>query len=998
MLNIDGDNRPYVKVEIGHKTIVALLDSGAQITVLGSDFAPFFKQLNIQLCPSIFSIKTADGTAHSDTSSVKLPIKYNGQTKIIDAVYAPAISRILVLGIDFWDAFKIRPMLCDLIESDKSVVVSHNHELTIEQSVSLQNILKTMPFSKDGPLSKTSLLKHSIDTGDAKPIKQVQYTMSPYVQKDVHEEIDRLLKIGAIYRCNASAWNNPMVAVRKPSGKVRLCLDARKLNSVTEKDAYPQQQMNRILARLTGTQVLSSIDFSDAYLQVELEESSRPKTAFSISGKGHFAYCRMPFGLCNSGATLCRLVDRVVGCDLEPNVFVYLDDIIIATSDFDEHFRILRILSDRLTAAGLTISSEKSRFCMKQLNYLGYVIDQSGVHPDPEKVSSVNNYPAPRSVKDVRRLMGLAGWYRRFIPNFSTIMAPLSELTKKGRKFQWNDEAEKAMQQVKAILVSAPVLANPDYSKPFIIQTDASDLGMGGVLVQGEGAEERVIAYTSAKFSSTQRNYQTTERECLAVITAIEKFRPYIEGVKFTVVTDHASLLWLKNLKDPTGRLCRWALRLQPYNFDLVHRKGSQMVVADALSRSMDSIDVLGFPKVKDAWYDGLRELVLSTPADYSQFRIENDVLYKHCSRNNKNCGYISNWRAVVPVNQRKRVIEECHNPPLSSHGGYHKTIDRVRRDFYWPNMDQDVRNFVQKCDVCKAIKSTNVTQRAPMGNFREPRQPWHMLYVDFIGPLPRSKAGFCHILTVVDSFSKFMHAHPIRSATSKESVNFLLNRIFLTFGVPEILVSDNGSQFMSADFKKFLSDYNVKHWAVSRYHPQANAVEAANKTLETCIRAYIKDDKDHRDWDKHLYEITCSMNSSLHSTTKFSPYFVNFGQNMVTSGNAYATKIRDDSDSENTNHARLEKIRNKVKENLLKNYNSSKKRYDLRARPIHYNVGDIVWKVNTVQSSAEKKITSKFLGNVKCKVRKKIGTCSYELEDMNGNVLGIFNTDQIKI
>lgn len=997
MLNIDGDNRPYVQVEIGHKTIVALLDSGAQVTVLGSDFAPFFNQLNIQLCPSIFSIKTADGTAHSNTSSVKLPIKYNGQTKIINAVYTPAISRILVLGIDFWDAFKIRPLLCDLIESDKNVVVSHNHVLTIEQSVSLQKVLKTMPFSKDGPLSKTSLLKHSIDTGDAKPIKQVQYTMSPYVQKDVHEEIDRLLKIGAIYRCNASAWNNPMIAVRKPSGKVRLCLDARKLNSVTEKDAYPQQQMNRILARLTGTQVLSSIDFSDAYLQVELEEKSRPKTAFSISGKGHFAYCRMPFGLCNSGATLCRLVDRVVGCDLEPNVFVYLDDIIIATSDFEEHFRILQILSDRLNAAGLTISSEKSRFCMKQLSYLGYVIDQSGVHPDPEKVSSVDNYPVPRSIKDVRRLMGLAGWYRRFIPNFSTIMAPLSELTKKGRKFQWNDDAEKAMQQVKGILVSAPVLANPDYSKPFIIQTDASDLGMGGVLVQGEGAEERVIAYTSTKFSSTQRNYQTTERECLAVITAIEKFRPYIEGVKFTVVTDHASLLWLKNLKDPTGRLCRWAMRLQPYNFDLVHRKGSQMVVADALSRGIDSLDVLSFPKVQDTWYDALQERISTTPADYSQFRVENDVIYKHCASSSKNFGYVSSWRAVVPINQRESVMEQCHNPPLSSHGGYHKTIDRVRRDFYWPNMDRDVRSFVRKCEVCKAIKSTNVTQRSPMGNFREPRQPWHMIYVDFIGPLPRSKAGFCYILTVVDSFSKFMHAHPIRSATSKEAVTYLTNRIFLTFGVPEFLVSDNGSQFMSADLMKCMSEYNVKHWAVSRYHPQANAVEAANKTLETSIRAYIKDDKDHRDWDKHLYEITCSMNSSLHTTTKFSPYFVNFGQNMVTSGNAYATKIRDDSDTVNTDHTRFEKIRNIVKENLLKSYNSSKKRYDLRARPIQYKVGDIVWKVNTIQSNAEKKITAKFLGHVKCRVRRKIGTCSYELEDMDGNSLGIFNTDKIK-
>ena len=525
---------------------------------------------------------------------------------------------------------------------------------------------------------------------------------------------------------------------------------------------------------------MSAIDFSDAFLQVELDEEAQLKTAFSISGKGYFSFSRMPFGLCNSGATLCRLEVRVIGCDMEPYVFVYLDDIIIATETYEHHFQLLSKISERLSKANLTISVEKSRFCMKELKYLGYIIGRGSIRPNPEKTSSIHNYPQPKNVKDVRRLLGMAGWYRRFIQDFSAITAPLTELTKKGRTFKWTEEADKALSEIKNALVSEPVLTNPNYNEPFTIQTDASDLGMGGVLVQGEGkGKERVIAYMSAKFSPSQRKYSTTERECLAVITAIEKFRHYIEGSKFKVITDHASLLWLKNLKDPTGRLCRWALRLQPYDFELVHRKGTQMVVADALSRAIETIDISSFSKSSDNWYNLLRKKIIENSQKYPQYRVEQDRLYKICTNNKTRYGYISKWKVVVPESERRHVIDECHSNPLSAHGGYHKTVDRVKRDYYWPQLDKQVRDFVRQCEVYNSIKPSNHINKAPMGNFRDPARPWHMLYLDFIGPLPRSKNGHSHILTVVDSFSKFVHAHPLNNATSKHLLNFCVTVYF---------------------------------------------------------------------------------------------------------------------------------------------------------------------------------------------------------------------------
>lgn len=982
------------------RKLVGLLDSGAQISVAGADFDKIMYSLNVRPKSLISVIRTADGTSHPVNTSFDLPITYFDRSETISVLFVPSVPKRLILGMDFWQAFHIRPIMCETIDVAKPMPVSELHDLDVVNAEKLQAVLKKMPFAKDGALSKTHLITHAIKTGSADPIKQRHYIVSPYLQVQINEEIDRLLKLEVIEACEPSAWSSPMVAVKKSSGKIRLCIDARKLNEITEKDAYPQQNSNRILGRLAGTKVLSSIDLSDAFLQVPLEESSQIKTAFAISGRGYFKYKRMPFGLVNSGATLCRLVDRIVGCDLEPFVFVYVDDIIVATPDFEKHFEILDILASRIADAGLTISVSKSRFCMKSIKYLGYIVSEDGLKPDPEKVSAISNYPQPTNTKDVRRLLGLAGWYRRFIPDFASITAPITALTKKTKlKFEWTDQAQQAFEKVKTRLSSSPVLANPDYERPFIIQTDASDIGIGGILVQGEGEQERVVAYWSQKLSSAQRKYQTTERECLAVITAIEKFRPFIEGCRFTVITDHASLLWLQNLKDPAGRLGRWALRLQAYDFDLKHRKGKFMVVADALSRAIESVDVVNSPTIisLDPWYEQLKEDVLKKPGKFKQFKVVDDCLYKYCSKSRKNRSYSVNWRMVVPKNARMGVLRSNHDDLLSAHGGYFKTSDRIKRKHYWPKMDEDIRKYVRECEVCKAYKPTNEVQRSPMGNFRTSSRPWEMISIDFVGPLPRTSKGNCYMLVVVDSFSKFVHMHPMRSATSLATIKCLEEHIFLTFGVPRYLICDNGSQLVSSDFKKFLREYKVTSWYTSLYHPQANATEAANKTAETAIRSYLKDEVNHKGWDKNVTKIACAMNTSKHTATLQSPYYVNFGMHMCTSGDDY---IKDavNSSEEIDRLDNLGGIRALVKSQLRKNYEYNKKRYDLRARPIKYKVGDTVWVKTHMRSNALKGITKKFCPKYrKAKVKRVIGSNSFEVSGEDGEIIGIFNTDCFK-
>lgn len=360
-------------------------------------------------------------------------------------------------------------------------------------------------------------------------------------------------------------------------------IDFRKVNSVSEMDAYPLPQITATLDKLRGARYLTTLDLKTGYWQVPLTDDSRPITAFTVPGRGLRQFRVMPFGLHAAPATFQRLLDRVLGLELEPYVLVYLDDIIIATATFDEHLRILAEVFLRLRDARLRPNVKKCQFCRDSLKYLGHVIDHRGIRTDANKISAIQNWSAPTTLRQVRRFLGVASWYRRFVANFSTIAAPLTRLTKKQIRWTWGEEEERAFRTLKQTLVSAPVLACPDFSRRFILQTDASKQGLGAVLTQEFEDGERVIAYASRTLNQAERNYSATELECLAVVWGIRRMRDYLEGYQFTVLTDHQSLRWIQRMESPSGRLGRWKFELQQYNVDIRYRQGSANKVADAL-------------------------------------------------------------------------------------------------------------------------------------------------------------------------------------------------------------------------------------------------------------------------------------------------------------------------------------------------------------------------------------------------------------------------------
>lgn len=1014
LANVSGDERPYLGVKVFGVDFLGLLDSGASRTVLGGVGCQLFKQFNLQLFPSeIESCKVANGAQCPVLGCYSVPFCVEDRVSLVDVLVMPSLPHTLILGSDFWCRLGIVPDLrhghWQFSESADPQVCSltDSSHLTPEEAERLEGHLQELFIEMPTGLGCTTLVEHKIRTS-AEPIKQRFYPISPALQKQVFKELDDMLAQGVVEPSN-SPWASPIVMVKKSDGSYRFCVDYRKLNKVTERDAYPLPLVTNTLDKLRDAKYLTSLDIKSAYWQVPVSKESIPLTAFTVPGRGLFQFRRMPFGLHNAPATWQRLIDRVLS-PLEQYVFVYLDDIVIVTQTFEQHLDILRKVFDRLTSAGLTLRRDKCHFCRTELKFLGYVVDGKGLRCDPDKVSAILNIPPPSNVTEVRRFLGIASWYRRFVPNFASLMAPITNLLKKKIKFAWSTECKRAFQTVKECLVASPVITCPNFEEPFTIQTDASDYGLGAVLTQDYPDGEKVISFISRSLTSSERKFSTTEKECLAVLWAIEKFRPYIEATHFTVVTDHFALLWLSNLKDPAGRLARWCVRLQQYDFTVIHRRGKDHVVPDALSRGVPVVnEVAGevpFPNYQDRWYSGMLQKVTEDPLRYPQWRVHNSTLYRHVRSSYPGLrDQAFDWRTVVPKSHRKAIIGEHHDSPVAGHAGAWKTLNRLTQKYYWPKMRADVSRYVRGCTVCLANKSDHRGPAGLMTGRPNITRPWEFVSVDLVGPLPPSTSGFRYILSVQDYFSKFCIFIPLRSATAKMIVQHVEDDVFLVFGVPRVLWSDNGSQFVGREWQDLARKYNVHLSRSANYHPQANPVERPHGFLKTMLSSFVRDN--HRAWATLLPKVACAARTAVHESTGATPFFVNFGREMVLDGRDHVPPpVALDEPAANvgspTPQARAAILREvflDVRKRLDKAMAKAQQAYNLRRRDVQYNVGERVWRKNFAQSNAGNyftaKLAPKYIGPFV--VRRKVSPWTYELHDLNNTPAGVWNVKDLK-
>ena len=659
----------------------------------------------------------------------------------------------------------------------------------------------------------------------------------PYALKEkVENELDRLQHEGIIEPVQFSEWAAPIVPVCKANGQIRICGDYKvTINRSVVEDKYPLPRVNDLYASLAGGETFSKLDLRHAYLQLPLDEGSREYVTINTH-KGLFRYTRLPYGISVAPSIFQRALECVLA-DI-PRVCIFLDDILVTGKTREEHVANLRWVLRRLDEAGLKLNNDKCEFFNQSVVYLGHKIDRDGLHPTDDKVRAIRDAPSPTNVKELRSWLGLLNYYGRFLRNLSTTLAPLHVLLRKETKWCWGNEQASAFEAAKQLLQSDSLLVHFDPDKPLLLACDASPYGVGAVLShQMEDGSERPIAFASRSLSPAEINYSQLDKEGLSLVFGVTKFHQYLYGMKFVLITDHRPLIGLFNEQRPippqaSGRLQRWALTLAGYAYIIRHRSGDAHGNCDALSRLplhtphsaktpapaeyVQLIENLNDSPVTSThirtWTQ--RDPVLSRVHRYlltgwpesdittTQYHKVRDELSIH-----DGC-VMRGARIIVPEPGRATMLKLLH----SSHSGVVKMKALARSYIWWPGIDLQIEQLSQQCAQCE--ENARQPTRAPLRPWLFPQEPWKRVHLDYAGPIENRM-----ILVAVDAYSKWISAMVVRSSTSEVTIE-QLRMLFAEHGLPETIVTDNGTCFTSAEFTQFMRQNGIQHITSPAYHP----------------------------------------------------------------------------------------------------------------------------------------------------------------------------------
>ena len=759
--------------------------------------------------------------------------------------------------------------------------------------------------------------------------------------KEVQDHLKMLLKAGIITE-SESPWSSAVVLVRKKNGALRFCVDYRQLNLRTVRDSYALPRIEESLDLLSGSKYFSCLDLRSGYYQVELEEQHKARTAFTVGHLGFYQFNRMPFGLTNAPATFQRLMTKLMGDLHSKECLVFIDDVIVYGSSFEEELQRLERVFQKFEDSGLKLNSSKCCFFKKKIKYLGHVVSEDGIETDPEKIEKVEQWPLPKNVDDVRQFLGFAGYYRRFVKDFSKLAKPMNDLLagtpgkkqdrkKRGRSYdqpwKWTSVEDASFKELRNRLITAPILAYPNYSEPFVLYTDACGEGLGAVLSQKQDGVERVISYASKGLSTSERNYPAHKLEFLALKWAVtEKFHDFLYGHSFDVFTDNNPLTYvLESAKlDATGH--RWVAALSSYDFGITYRSGKMNINADALSRlpktlspavvnavctiteSQPAINTMcmssqvieeflhhSLPQMTvHDWREAQRNDPVIGPLltyvtrkykpnskqvpdypeagkllrEFEKLVLRRGVLYRKIHQEGK-----ERFQLVLPRSFRQQALAGLHDDV--GHMGIERTLNLVRDRYYWPNMANDVEAKIKNCPRCLRRKGP-ANARAPLVNITT-SQPMEMVCIDFL-TLDMSKGGYQYVLVITDHFTRYAQAIPTKNMSAKTTAEALFQYFIVHYGFPERLHSDQGANFQSRLIKELCTLANVKKTRTSPYHPMGNGMcERFNRTLMNMLGT-LEAEKKHN-WKDHIRAMTYAYNATKHSSTGYSPFHLMFGR-----------------------------------------------------------------------------------------------------------------------
>ncbi|KAF8781604.1 Transposon Tf2-6 polyprotein like [Argiope bruennichi] len=1003
-----------IEITICGSQAAVCADTGATHSVAGEKLYHFLKNKGLRFENSTVDMALADGhvqktdilttTVDIGVAGKVIPTKLivlknsKGNRTLLGTDFLRAAGIVLDLQKGLWYFSEAPHQSFNFIEPPADIksllavpVASHpcqlrekeGTHLSGEQRTKFNSLLKRYEKCFQPGGEPTPFIEHRINTGDHLPVAVPPYRMSPTKKETLKQEIDRLLAEGIIEECE-SPYASPVVLIPKANGTMRLCIDYRKLNSITIPDSYPLPRMDDLLHEAKPTPFMSAIDLKAGYHQVKVHPDDQDKTAF-VCPFGTYRFKRMPFGLRNAPATFQRLIDRFRNGLEDIFTLAYLDDIIILSETFEKHLSDLQCVFERLILFKLQANREKCCFASRKVKYLGFWITQKGIEVDPEKIASIQSIPPPQNVKQVQSFLQTCSWFRRYIQNFAEISRPLSDLTKKKSPWNWGFPQQTAFETLKKCLTTPPVLKQANGTKPYIIRTDASHYALGAVLLQGTGSEEHPIEYASRLLTQAERNYSTTEREALAVVWALKKFRGYLEGSEITVASDHQPLRWLLTLKSPTGRLARWALEIQAFNLKVLYVAGKANVVADMLSRpvcdeketpyevcniAIADLPVRSAKDMREAQLadENLKKIIDSFEStqkteDYANwtergFLMNQGVLYRYLPDADS-----EEAQLVIPSSERDSIMEKHHDDPMAGHYGEEGTFQRIAKRYYWTGMRKYINDYVKNCPECNRYKANN---QKPAGLLRTPvySQRFEIISIDLFGPLPKTENGKQWIFIIEDCATRWVELFPLSQATASECAITLIEEIFLRYGIPRRIISDNGSQFVSAVLQQVCCTLNISQNLIPVYFPQSNPVERKNRDLKPRLAILVGDD--HGNWHSKLPMIRFAMNTAVCDTTGHTPAFLQFGRELRTVDDVVrdfkAVVENDNFVPEITPYLkRFANIMNELRERIEMKQDRRKIYYDKNRKQVFYSPGDKVWVTSHPISNKFKRKTSKF-------------------------------------
>ncbi|KAJ9552912.1 hypothetical protein OSB04_016957 [Centaurea solstitialis] len=717
-----------------------------------------------------------------------------------------------------------------LAEDDKLPVIISS-KLSEDQEQQLINLLKRHKKAIGWTIAdikriSPSLCQHKINLESGHPGKvQPQRRLNPVMKEVVKKEVLKWLDAGIIYPIASSDWVSPVQCVPKKGGTTvvtneknelipprivtgwRICMDYRQLNLATKKDHFPLPFIDQMLDRLAGNEFYCFLDGYSGYNQIHIAPEDQEKTTFTCPF-GTFAFRRMPFGLCNAPATFQRCMMAIFTDMIEDTIKVFMDDFSVIGSSFKVCLENLEKSLVRCETHDLVLNWEKCHFMVEEGIVLGHLVSKRGLEVDKAKLEVIEQLPEPTTVKGIRSFLGHAGFYRRFIKDFSKITKPLCTLLQQDQEFIFSQECREAFEKLKKALVTAPIVTTPDWTLPFEVMCDASEWAIGAVLGQRKDKVFHPIYYASKTLIEAQINYTVTEKELLAVVFAFDRFRSYLVGTKVIVHTDHAAIKYLINKADSKPRLIRWVLLLQEFDLEIVDRKGSSNQVADHLSRLEKIVSTAEPTEVREKFPD------------------EQLLAVQH--HNNFPC-------------EQHQILDACHSSQFGGHFGGQRTAAKILQSgFFWPTVFKDSHEFVRNCEPCQRTGNISARNEMPLNNILEV-ELFDVWGIDFMGPFPNSNNNH-YILVAVDYVSKWVEAVACHSNDANTVVKFLHKNIFTRFGTPRALISDEGTHFVNKIMSAVLAKYDIQHRVATAYHPQTNGLaELSNREIKGILEKVVK-------------------------------------------------------------------------------------------------------------------------------------------------------------